>query len=108
MPHPTTLDARLMTAARRAVDRLAEVDLYRDLPADRSAAGRLRAAVADARRGVVALDMDELFGRVPTPAERRAAHRALIRLEAAGSLRRLRRGYDGVRVTHLQLPGRER
>lgn len=107
MPHPATLDAELLAAVRREMDWLAAVDLYRDLSADRSAAGRLRAAVEDARRGVAALDLDELLGRVPTPAERRAAHRALDRLEAAGRLRRLRRGYDGVRVTHLQLPLRK-
>jgi len=102
MPRTLTLDAELLAAVRREVARLRGVDLFH-LPSDRMEAGRIRSAVSDARQGVITADFDGLLGRVLGTAARKAAHRAVGRLEAAGRLRRLRLGYSGARVTHLQL-----
>jgi hypothetical protein len=102
MPRTSTLDAELLAAVRREVVRLCGVDL-RNLPSDRSVAGAIRAAVRDAQQGIVVAELDQLLGRSLDGAERKAAHWALERLETSGRLRRLRRGYDGLRLTHLQL-----
>ena len=102
MPRVSTLDAELLAAIRREVARLRAVDLV-NLPSDRAVAGAIRAAVQNARQGIVAADLDRLLGRTLGGAERRTVHRALDRLEAGGHLRRLRLGFDGLRLTHLQL-----
>lgn len=93
------LAAELLRAVRRERDRLRVID---PTPFARSE-WKLRAAVADAKAGVVAANFTELLGRALTSAESRACQRAAERLEAAGKLRRLRLGYDGSRLTHFQL-----
>jgi hypothetical protein len=102
MPRTATFDAQLLAAIRREVARLQAADL-RNLPPDRHAAGEIREAVRDAQAGIVAADFSALFGRVLSGAELKACQRAVIRLESAERLRRLRRGYCGARMTHLQL-----
>lgn len=105
MPTVADLDplaAELLAAMRRRLAGLVETDLFK-LPSDRMAAGRIRAAVAAAKQGVLRIDLDAWLGHVPRDAERRAAHRALDRLEETGWVRRLRFGYDGQRATHIEL-----
>lgn len=88
------LAAKLLADIADRLARLVGTDLHK-LPYDRMAAGLIRAAVQDARRGVLALA--DLLDGVTDGAQRKAAHRALDRLEAAGRIRRLRLGYDGAR-----------
>ncbi len=96
------LDAKLLAAVRCEVARLRAVNLH-NLPLDRFAAGRLREAVRDAKAGIIAVDFAELLGISLDAAERQSVTRAAERLEVAGHLRRLRRGHDGRKTTHLEL-----
>lgn len=102
MPRTPTLDAELLSAVRREVARLRGVNLF-DLPPDRFAAAAIRIAVRDAGQGIVAANLDGLLGRPLDGAGRKAAHRAVARLAAAGRLEVLRLGPDGARMTHLRL-----
>lgn len=90
---------QLLRGIRRELERLRAIDaaqLGRN-------EWRLRAAVNDAREGTVEADFPALLGRSLNASEHRAAQRAAERLEANGQIVRLRLGYDGARVTHLQL-----
>jgi hypothetical protein len=69
---------------------------------DRFEAGRLRFDIRMARRGIVPLDLYRLLGRLVDATERRAAARALQRLEDAGRIERLV-GILGVKTTHVRL-----
>ena len=102
MPRTSKLDTALLAAVRREVARLRTVDL-RNLPANRDAAAEIRTAVNDAHAGIVLADFAALLGRALSGAELKACQRAAIRLETSGQLIRLRLGYEGQRLTHLQL-----
>jgi len=102
MPDAADLDplaARLLAAALRRLAELVEVDLHK-LPTDRAAAAEIRREVGDARRNVLALDLDRWLGHAPDSAERKRCHRALGRLETAGWVKPLA-GPSGRRTTHL-------
>jgi hypothetical protein len=74
-----------------------------DLPSDRHTAGEIRTAVKDAKAGIVTATISALLGRVLSGAELKACQRAAARLEAEDKIVRLRLGYDGARLTHLQV-----
>lgn len=93
------LDDELLAGVWREVARLRAVDL-RPLGYGH---GELRIAVADAAEGIVRADLPALVGVPLDEAGRKAAARALARLEAAGLVVRLRLGGDAARVTHVQL-----
>lgn len=95
----SSLAARLLAALKRRVTLLASRDLQ-NLPGDRQAAGRIRAETRDAQAGVVRLDLVALLGHEPDGAERKAAHRAIDQLAAAGLVERL---VADTRTTHIRL-----
>ncbi|WP_439629020.1 hypothetical protein [Gemmata sp.] len=82
------LELKLHRAMLRKLAELRAVNLL-ELPFGPGPAVNIRIAVKDARESVIRLDLDELLGRTPSPAERRAAHRAIDNLEAAGLVRRI-------------------
>ncbi|VTT99073.1 unnamed protein product [Gemmataceae bacterium] len=82
------LELRLHRAMLRKLAELRAVDLL-TLPFGPGPAVNIRIAVKDAKDSVIRLDLDELLGHPPSQAERRAAHRAIDTLEAAGLVRRL-------------------
>jgi hypothetical protein len=99
-----TLDEELLAAVRAEVARLRAVDKFApNRLSNRDAAARLREAITHAADGIVPAHFERLLGRSLSRTEQRAVERAAVRLEKAGRLRRLRRGYDGARTTHLQL-----
>lgn len=78
------------------------IDLH-DLPSDRQASGEIREAVRNAQVGIVVADFSMLLRQVLSGVELKACQHAVARLEASGKLGRLRRGFGGMRLTHLQL-----
>jgi hypothetical protein len=102
VPRSLPLDAELLGAVRRELAHWRAVQPPA-LPSDRKAAAEIRTAVQLARDGVVTAHFGTLLGRALSGAELKACQRAAARLEAAGKLLLLRLGYDGVRLTHLQL-----
>lgn len=87
----------LSRGIRRELEQLLAVDLCGLGRKD----WQLRAAATDAQAGIVAADFPALLGRELDDTARKLAQRAAKRLEATGDIVRLRRGWDGVRVTHL-------
>src|SRR5947199_190423 len=62
----------------------------------------LHRAVKAAREDVIEIDLHS-WAHPASEAERKAAQRALLRLETAGRLERQYRGLDGRRATHVRL-----
>lgn len=98
------VEAVILAGIKRDLARLLAVDLVRDRPPDRMEAGRLRLAVQDAHKGIVAVRAAEWLGRGDLgPAERKQVSRALEALERVGIVERLAFGYDGLKTTHVRL-----
>lgn len=99
------IDEELLAAVAREIERLRAVDLIALSKAgvDRDTLGRLRGLAGNARRGIVPADFRDLLGRALSDAELKQCQRSAERLESLGRLRRLRGGFDGAVVTHLQL-----
>jgi hypothetical protein len=92
-------DAALLAGILRELGRLRAI--YDD-PARFHALGYyspVRGQARDADRGILTVDFPAWLGRGLTDAERRAALRALERLEAGGKVRRIADGYTGNRTT---------
>jgi hypothetical protein len=101
---PKSLDSQILAAIRREVKRLSAIDLTK-IPyiGHREHYAEVRHAVETARSGAIAYDLDVLLGHPPTDAERKAAQRAIARLEARGKLVKLALGYGRVKATHLMV-----
>ena len=100
--HTVPLDLAILAGIRRELARLCELHPRR-LPDPPRDGGKARAALTDARAGIVTADFPTLLGTDLDPVALKACQRAAERLERAGKIERLRLDYSAVRVTHLQL-----
>jgi hypothetical protein len=89
----------LLRGVHRELERLRNIDVSK-LGRE---GWRTRAAVTDAKAGIVVAEFAALPGRELSRAELKACQRAAERLEGEGKIVRLRLGPDGARLTHLQL-----
>jgi len=85
--------------------RIANQDVGQFDGMSRQQRGRHRLRIAEARAGLVPIDLAGWLGREPTNSERVMFHREYGRLEARGLIERcnLHGGHRGRRTTHLRL-----
>src|SRR5258708_22819909 len=94
----TPLESRLLRSIRAEVAKIAAIEVPQY--GDRFQIAELREQVNHAKDGI--LRVAELLGGF-SDTERRAASRALEKLEAAGRIERLRLGYASLTTTHPPL-----
>lgn len=92
------IERKLLTAACTARNRWRAEQFRASFGGNREGARHNR-RILDARDGVVDLDLTAWLGNEPTPAERRAASRALEALQVAGFVVRI----GHARTTHVRI-----